>query len=522
MADPIVMSGPSVDLSGSNVVELIRNRVRLHPRATAIASDDFRLTYLELWRKASAVASALERQKTASASVVATTSNRCDDLGTMLLGVLLAGMTYMPVDSRYPQARIAAMLDNAQPTVIIGREEELRAINPSGIEALVLDSLHERDREHDIEGPSRSAAYLMYTSGSSGAPKGVLQSRRTLDNLARYHLETSGFSAGPITGQYASSSFDVSVEEVLSTLVEGGTLIGIPEVTKRDPLALWELVARHRVERLFLPVVSLQALANFSDDLPDDAPVHLKEIISVGERLQCGEKVRVLFRRLGSCRLINNYGPTETHLATYIDLGSDPSMWESIPSIGRPIHNVRVIIDTDGGPADGEGELLIGGAGVAIGYRGMPELTASRFVRDSGGLRSRLYRSGDLVRARPDGTLHFCGRTDDQVKIRGFRVEPAEVELAIEAHQSVAAAVVVAAGDNALDRHLAAFVVPARGERPGIGDLRSWLMERLPEFALPRKIHIVASLPRSPNGKVDRAQLRDGAIDASPTRPPVP
>ncbi|MBO4206240.1 non-ribosomal peptide synthetase, partial [Micromonospora echinofusca] len=351
-------------------------------------------------------------------------------------------------------------------------------------------------------------AYVIYTSGSTGRPKGVAQTWRCLDNLIDWQLRYAAPSS-PVPDrvlQFASISFDVSCQEIWSTLCQGGTLVLMDEDRSRDLGRLREFIADQRIRRAFLPAAVLHQLAGLVGATTPLTPGC--EIVTAGEALRVNDDVRALLVGLGGSHLYNQYGPTETHVVSQYALAvTDTAHWPALPPIGRPVTNTRLhVLDARLEPVpDGVlGELYIGGAGLARGYLNRPALTAERFLPDPyGGPGERMYRSGDLVRRRADGTIDFVGRADDQVKVRGFRVEPGEVESALRDVPGVREAAVLLREDSPGDPHLVGyltgtFTAEVAGEH---------LRRRLPGHLVPTRWMVLDRLPLTANGKLDRRAL---------------
>ncbi|HZE87925.1 MAG TPA: condensation domain-containing protein, partial [Verrucomicrobiae bacterium] len=296
-----------------------------------------------------------------------------------------------------------------------------------------------------------------------------------------------------------------------STLTAGGEIVLVTDDERRDTSRLVRILEEQQVQRLFVPFVALNQIAETAVT-EGVYPSSLREIDTAGEQLKITPAMRGLFSRLPACRLVNHYGPSETHLVSTFALAGPARAWPELPPIGRPIANAPIYLLDGGGrlvPMGVPGELHVGGAGLARGYHARADLTADRFVPDpfGGEPGGRLYRTGDLARFRRDGELEFLGRIDLQIKVRGYRVEPGEIEAAILRHPAVAQAA-VAAHDHRGGKRLAAYVVARPGSRVEPGEIRDHLAERLPEFMVPAAIVLVdGSLPTSPNGKVDRAAL---------------
>ncbi len=304
-------------------------------------------------------------------------------------------------------------------------------------------------------------------------------------------------------------SFDVSFQEIFSTLAAGGTLALVAEELRRDPRGLLRFLAEEDIQRVFLPPVMLYQLAEQIVN-SDFVPTSLREVIVAGEALRITPAVVRFFAGMPGCTLHNHYGPTETHVATAHVLIGEPDQWPGLPPIGLPIDDVRIrLLDEAGQPVpEGEpGALFLGGECLARGYLRDPELTAARFVETDGG---RFYKTGDLVQRGPDGVLQFLGRADDQVKIRGFRVELGEIEAVLSRHPAVRETAVGVAPDPAggAGQELVGYIVPRAGTAvPAAADLRRWLLDRMPDYMVPTHFATLAALPLTPSGKVDRRAL---------------
>jgi amino acid adenylation domain-containing protein len=522
---------------GTNVAALFAVQAARTPAAVALAWDlawdAGELTYGEL----DARANRLARHLLASGAVagreepVGVCAERGPHLAVALLAVLKAGGVYLPLDPGQPRDRLAVILDDSGCATVLA-EERLRGALPAPssrpFQVIGLGG-YEPWRALSAAPPALSLsaeqpAYAIYTSGSTGRPKGIGLPHRVLANLVSWQIAASPRPAAR-TLQFAAPSFDVSLQETLATWCAGGALVAAPEEARRDASLLARLLCTERIERLFLPYVALQQLAEQLVDQMPGLPTDLREVVTAGERLQVTPQIRALFRGLPGCVLRNQYGPSETHVVTEHVLAGDPASWPALPPIGRPIANIRVYV-LDRGlrpvPAGVPGELLLGGRGTARGYLGRPDWTAERFVPDgeSGEPGARLYRTGDLARLRPGGEIEFLGRIDHQVKIRGFRVEPEEIEAALQGHPAVreAAVVAVSEADDGGGVRLVAFVAAAP-LRDLPGELRRFLARSLPAYMIPAAFVPLGSLPLTRSGKVDRRALARLAreAEAAPT-----
>ena len=499
-----------------SVVDLVERQAAQTPDQLAVECGSEYLSYGTLDQRANHLAALLQEMGVGSDVPVAICLPRSLDMTIAVLGVLKAGGAYLPLDPEYPAERLAFMLADARPAVVLAHASTVVQLARADVPIVRVDAAGSRlsaVREH---APSRASspdhlAYIIYTSGSTGKPKGVAMVHRALLNLLEWQGQASSCGAGDKTLQLAPLSFDVSFQEMFSTWASGGTLVLTDEETRADPARLLEQVNRTGVRRLFLPFVALQQLAEVAVRR-GPMPVGLREVITAGEALRVTRHLVEFFQQLPNCILQNQYGPSETHVVTAYTLSGKPEDWPALPPIGRPLPNVRVtILDKAGRPvAPGdEGELYIGGVALARGYLGRADLTEQRFVPDpeAGDVQARRYRTGDLVRQRPDGELEFLGRADDQVKVRGYRIELGEIEVALAEHPEVAQAAVAAREDEPGSKRLVAYLVTTSGQPAASAELRRHLQTRLPEYMVPATFVTLPTLPRTPSGKVDRRAL---------------
>jgi amino acid adenylation domain-containing protein len=498
------------------LAQMFEEQARRTPEATAVVSAAGRLTYRELNERANRLAHYLRGLGVGAESPVAVCVGRTSETAVAVLGVLKAGGAYVPLDPDYPRQRLDFILEETRASLLL-TEGHLRERIPHGqARAIALDAegaaIAERPAE-DLAPQAHvdSLAYVLYTSGSTGRPKGVAMPHGPLVNLIHWQLAHA--TAGPAarTAQLAPLSFDVSCQEIFATWAGGGALVLVPDEVRRDPAAFWRLLAAEEVERLFLPFVYLQQLAE-SMPAAFETDLRLREVITAGEQLQVTAAVVEMFRRLPGGVLVNQYGPTEAHVVSAHSLEGAPTRWPVLPPIGRPIANARLyVLDAHGRPVPVgvTGELYIGGACVARGYVNRPAVTAERFVPDPYGDEpgARLYKTGDLARLTPGGEVEFLGRGDEQVKVRGFRVELGEVEAAVASHAGVRACAAAVRGEGAGGRRLVAYVVTSGGEGPSAGELRAHVKERVPEYMVPSAFVLLDSLPVTASGKVNRRAL---------------
>ena len=512
---------------------LFESQVEKTPNAVALEYAASALTYSSLNRHSNRLAHQLLQLGAGPDTRIALAAQPGTELLIGLLAILKAGAAYVPLDPQYPRARLDYMLQHAG-TIALLTQRALAPQLPAHRQCLYLDDHSARPQRNHKPGDSAAdntfdnpydnpttatqpdhLAYVIYTSGSTGRPKAVAMPHRPLSNLIQWQLTQSGCGAGSRTLQFSACSFDVSFQEIFATWCSGGTLTVMPAELRKDPFSLWSLITRARINRLFMPFIALQQLAEARQAAPAQHTAGaLSEVITAGEQLQITPLIRALFQALPDCRLYNHYGPTETHVATAFALPGPAATWEALPAIGRPIANARAYILDQAlqpVPAGVCGELYLGGISLARGYLQRDDLTAERFIQnpfvDWPG--SRLYKTGDLARYRADGTIEYLGRSDDQVKIRGFRIEPGEIEHVLAAQPSVktAAVAVCNRGRDSRDKYLAAYLVLEDAAAQDLEPLRQTLLSVLPDYMVPSVLTALPALPLTPSGKIDRRAL---------------
>jgi len=497
--------------AGACLHELFAAQAERTPERLAVVAGEQHWTYAQLDERANQIARRLQQLGVGAEERVGICVQRSLEMTSGMLGVLKAGAAYVPLDPAYPEERIKLMVRDAGVRVVL-TQSWLAEQLPAGVgEVIYLDQGWEVEAQWPYQPPKVSAdnlAYVIYTSGSTGIPKGVAMTHGAVANLILWQIEDSRLAEGAKTAQFHSFSFDVSCQEMFSTWGSGGSLVLITEEDRRDVNQLVNTLSEKGVERLFLPPVALQQLAEVPVDRP--LPTTLKHVIAAGEQLQMTEPLLNLFRRLGNCALHNQYGPSETHIVTEFALPLSPDDWPTFPPIGRPVANTQMhILDEhlQQVPIGVPGQLYIGGVAVARGYLNRPDMTAERFVPDPLSRQpvSRLYRTGDLARYLADGNVEFLGRVDNQVKVRGFRIEPGEIESALRRHPFVQEAVVAVRGQE--DKRLVAYLIADHGPTPSTTELIRFLSETLPAYMVPSVFVFLEALPLTPSGKVDRRSL---------------
>ncbi|HSF43045.1 MAG TPA: amino acid adenylation domain-containing protein [Thermoanaerobaculia bacterium] len=497
------------------------------PEAVALSAEEGSLTYGDLDRSANRLARHLRALGVGPESRVGLFAGRSPELVVGILGVLKAGGCYVPLDPDVPRERLAFLLADSGVRVLLTEETLMDRLpeGGSGLAVVRLDSgspdaaAIAAESAEPLPGSAETgnAAYVIYTSGSTGRPKGVVVTHANASRLMTATEPWFGFGPDDVWTLFHSFAFDFSVWEIWGALAYGGRLVIVPFWVSRSPAAFLDLLAREEVTILNQTPSAFRQLAQIEAELPAPRELALRRVIFGGEALEPASLAPWVERHGDERpRLINMYGITETtvHVTFRRILSSDVAAARG-SALGVPIPDLRVhVLDRHFEPVPllAPGEICVGGAGLARGYLGRPDLTAERFVPDpfaglAGDAGQRLYRSGDLARRRPDGDLEYLGRRDQQVKIRGVRIETGEIEAVLCGHPGVRDAVVLP-WDGGEGRRLAAYVVP-RGTAAdlSLADLRSFAQERLPDAMVPAVFMPLTALPLTANGKLDRRAL---------------
>jgi amino acid adenylation domain-containing protein len=502
------------------VPERIRRQALETPAALAVVCEDERLTWAELDDRAGRLAAGLHALGAGPERIVAVLLERSVDAVVALAGVLAAGAAFLPLDPETPRARLAGVLEDAGARLVLTSESLRGLLLETGPRALCLD--READRRllfapeplSSLVSVPDNLAYVIYTSGSTGWPKGVAVEVRQLAAYTAAVVERLGAEPGWSWATVSTLAADLGHTSVFPALCTGGTLHVITRQRATDAAAFAELLERWSVDVLKIVPSHFAALAGVAGDRPERV-MPRRRLVLGGEGARWDEVERWLAAAPSGCVLFNHYGPTETTVGVLthrIDEGTEGTRRPGVVPLGRPLRGERAfVLDARLAPVPpgAAGELCLAGAGLARGYLNRPELTAEAFVPDPvspepGG---RLYRTGDLARTGPDGVVEFLGRIDQQVKVRGFRVEPGEVAAAVAGHPAVLEALVLLRADEAGESRLTCYLVPRAGDAPSLPQLRAFLAESLPDPMLPTALVVLAELPRTANGKLDRRRL---------------
>jgi amino acid adenylation domain-containing protein len=505
---------PAENRNASSVLEWVEARAHANPDSAAVIGSAATLTYGDLNRRADRLSQHLREVGVGRERLVGIFMERSAASVVAVLATFKAGGAYLPLDPSLPGERLEFMLADAKVTAVVSTSALCTRL-PQGPWAVVnIDEANITAspcvcQQREVQVSASDLAYVIYTSGSTGQPKGVEITHGSLMNLVAWHVKSFAVNARDRASLQAAVGFDAAVWELWPYLASGAS-VAIPEETVRNhPEALRDWLVANGITITFLPT----AIAERMLELSWPQKSSLRVLLTGAEALRKRPKANTPFV------LVNNYGPTEsTVVATSGRVMAEPP--SNLPSIGRAIDNTSIyILDDEMRPVavGSQGEIYIGGAGLARGYRNNAALTAERFVRNPFNGGGCLYRTGDLARFLPSGEIEFLGRVDEQIKIRGFRVEPGEIIAALNSHAGVVSSAVMLLGRGNGDDRLAAYVVLAPNAQVAVSNLRQTLARRLPEYMVPSVFGTVPSLPLTQNGKVDYAALP--VLNASNTLP---
>lgn len=513
------MPGQSDHLTDATTIHRrFRDRARRHPEAVAIRCDTNELTYRQLDAYSDRIAVGLRAHGVRPGDRIGILTGRSERTVVAMLAVLKLGCGYVPLDAAHPIGRLRHIVSDARPRLVIG---EVNGPRIPETDTVPFDDL---DRDGAvIEWPEDPAApaYTVYTSGTTGRPKGVVIAHRSVVSLIDATTRPLELTESDVWTWFHSAAFDFSVWEIWGPLLTGARLVVVPDDARRSPEALGRLLRREAVTVVNQTPTAFQQLAAVELDTGDPLPVRL--FVFGGETLHVRSLLPWLERH-PRCRLVNMYGITETTVHVTWQPITPPIAALGSRSVGTAIDGwaVRVVDDRLRDRPTGEvGEIVVAGAGLAVGYLNRPELTAARFVTDPA-TGVRWYRSGDLGRMAADGTLEHLGRTDDQVQLRGHRIEPAEVHAVLTENPNVREAAVVlrhgVADDDATARLDAYVVVAEDAASVSPSAIREQAAQMLPEYMVPSTVTVLPALPLTDNGKLDRRALPPpsfGADDAT-------
>lgn len=499
--------------------ELVEAQVARTPDTSAVEHAGQTLTYRELNERANQLARFLRKRGMGLESRVGICLRRSLELPVAILAVLKAGAACLPLDPGYPKERLSYMLEDSGAPLVLTQPGLLSEITDFDAEVVNLEpdfKLFAGESRENVRSSVEpgNLAYVIYTSGSTGKPRGVLLTHGGLVNHNVAAAKLFDITPADRMAQFASISFDIAIEEIFPTWISGGTLVVREENASLAVGDFLRWVDENRITSLDLPTAYWHELVRELSESSLKLPKTLRLIIVGGEKANSGALIS--WRRLAGPRVrwVNTYGPTETSV---IVTSYEPKSTDEIPAvlpIGRPIANTKIYIlnkSLQPLPIGIAGDLYVSGPGLARGYLNRPEITAEKFVADPFNDQpgARMYKTGDLARYLPNGEIEFAGRTDDQVKIRGYRIELEEIEAVLGSHPGAHEVVVIARENSSGEKSLVAYLVPSREQVPTASELRSYLKKKLPAYMVPAAVVLLESMPKTPNGKVDKRALPD-------------
>jgi amino acid adenylation domain-containing protein len=484
--------------------------------STALYFEEESLSYDELDQQSDRIASYLAKQGIDKGDHVGICLERSTEMIASILGILKSGAAYVPLDPNYPVDRLDIMREDARLSLLMAHKKYADRFETNTGQVVFWEDISNKLSRFSASPPAvdidgEDIAYVIFTSGSTGRPKGIEMPHRALSNLIDWQLERGYFKKEVKVLQYSSISFDVSFQEIATTIASGGTLFLINDDERRDPRILLKILSDLEIERLFIPFVALRSLvevAIMTDKIPDS----LKEVITAGEQLRVDSGLRQFFTQLPDSVLENQYGPSETHVVSAHLLDRDPSTWPDLPPIGKPIKNTGIyILDESLEPVKkGEtGELYLAGQNLAHGYIGRKELTDNVFIQNPLDIPNQpiLYKTGDLGFYNKDGDIEFLGRADHQIKIRGYRVEPGEINIAGAKYPGIAQCITHEVHDQGSHPQLVTYYVPQKPGEIDKEEFKAHLDELLPDYMMPAFVMEIDDIPYTPSGKLNLKSL---------------
>jgi amino acid adenylation domain-containing protein len=487
------------------VPQLVGLRAAATPNAVAVATGHQLLTYADLEARSNQIAHCLSCLSVGPETIVGFCLDRTPEMVIAALGILKSGGAYLPLDPAEPSPRLTFKLNDAQAQVVLTTEQLSQRLGSCKARLIKMDSeLAQIVRfpkvAPEVTVTEKNLAYVIYTSGSTGQPKGVEITHRSLLNLVCWHQAAFRVNRSDRASQLSALAFDAAVWEIWPYLAAGSSLHLATGFAVNDPGAVRDWLLSEAITMAFVPTPLAERLMMLK--WPEKTA--LRVMLTGADTLHHYPSQTLPFE------FVNNYGPTECTVVATSGTVLPNEHANQLPAIGKPISNTEVYILNDrmqqvaiGVP----GEIYIGGAGLARGYRNRPDLTAERFIASPFSSRAVLYKTGDLGTCLPDGQIAFLGRVDEQIKIRGFRVEPAEIEKVLDEHSDVQASTVVLRGAEAGNEHLVAYFVASGKARPTYRKLHNFLAARLPEYMLPSMFIRLDALPMNLSGKIDRTAL---------------
>ncbi len=492
---------------GERLTELVKERAQARPGSIAVSAEGENLTYGALELEANRLAGCLLSNGADGARPIILCLPRSPALVVSALAVLKTGAPYVPIDPAWPLERLKFVAEDSEAALVVTQQGLASGIASDQCPVVDLQEDAEEISRFPASLPpptskAQDLAYIIYTSGSTGQPKGVEITHEALLNLVDWHKRAFQVTPADRATLLASPGFDASVWELWPYLCTGASLHIPKDSLRNNAEGLRDWLLAQDITITFVPTPLAELMMGL--EWPHATPLRL--MLTGADALRQYPPKGLPFQ------LINNYGPTECTVVTTSGVVPACGPSGTLPSIGKPISNVQVLLLDENlkqVPAGATGELYVSGKGLARGYLNRPALTAEKFIANpfSAEPGSRLYRTGDLAQFRPDGQIDFLGRTDDQIKIRGYRIEPGEIIAWLCRHPSVQASCAIARDNGTAEKELVAYIVTSRESEPSAEELRRFLLLHLPEYLVPKIFVLLESLPLNSSGKVDRRAL---------------
>ncbi|WP_441000581.1 amino acid adenylation domain-containing protein [Fodinibius sp. SL11] len=494
-----------------------------HPNSVAVTFGQQIITYGELNSLSNKIASYLITEGIKHGDRVGICLERSPEMIACIVGILKSGAAYVPLDANYPVERLSIMSEDARLSLLIMHQKFGDRFKKKVRPTVQWENIQQKIENQPtfVETPEikgEDVAYVIFTSGSTGRPKGIEMPHRALANLITWQLERSYFKPAAKVLQYSSISFDVSFQEIATTLASGGMLVLLKDSDRRDPRILLDVLNNYGIDRLFIPFVALRSLIEVANT-SNKYPASLIEVITAGEQLRVDSGVRSFFQKIPRAILENQYGPSETHVISAYLLDKDPLSWPDLPPIGKPVKNNSIYVldeNMEPVPQGQQGELYLAGKNLAHGYIGRDDLTAKAFIEMPLDRKDApvLYKTGDLGFYNAEGNIEFLGRADHQIKIRGYRVEPGEIDTIGASYPGVSQCITHAFQNKKNHSQLVTYYLPQNGNQINGKDFKGHLAHQLPEYMIPSFVVELSEIPYTPSGKIDLKSLPDpGFLD---------
>jgi len=501
----------------NRIIDIFEDQVDKNPQHIALVYNEEQLTYYQLNILANQYAKYLQDNGVKNEVVVGVYGERSIEVIVALIAIHKAGGAYLPLDIDYPEERIQYMIEDSRASVILAQAHLIQSFQKSDIKILPLSTdndnvINNSTHNQKIKSNDENLAYLIYTSGSTGLPKGIGLTQKTLLNLIQWQTQAEGEVKSEKVLQFAPMNFDVSLQEIFSTLCTGGELHIISKKIRQDFSLLIDYINNNNIQKLYLPYIALRQLADQCLQTNKILLTSLTSLITAGEQLAITDNIKQWLTSNPQTKLFNHYGPSETHVVSNFLLPTNKDQWSDLPPIGKPIANTQLyILDKrlNPQPVGVVGELYIAGSNLGRGYLSKPDLTAENFIANpySSIQGDRMYKTGDYARYLSSGDIEYVGRLDSQVKVNGYRIELSEIESVLRSIAGVKEAIVDVYKVNLENRQLIAYLSVDIEKEFTAQSIKKEVANRLPYYMVPAFVQFLDQFPVTPSGKLDRLRL---------------